>query len=32
MTIGAHSRGITASVTPGYASLEQYNSKDKQGA
>ena len=31
MAIGAHSRSITAVVTPGYAPMEQYSSKGKQG-
>ena len=32
MAIGAHSRSTTAVFAPGYAPLEQYNSKGKQGA
>ena len=31
MAIGAHSRSITAVVSPGYAPMEQYSSKGKQG-
>ena len=31
MAIGAHSRSITAVITPGYAPMEQYSSKGKQG-
>ena len=31
MAIGAHSRSITAIVTPGYAPMEQYSSKGNQG-